>query len=224
MVFFYIFAQAWEDRFKSKIEDARHYEQKWLSKFVYVLATNIFFLWLSPLAVSTFTFGLCVWLKVPLTPAKAFTAIATFRIVQEPLRLFPRACTAISQARKSIDRLDSYLRSREMDSDSVERLPVGGGGGEFDVEIEDASFKWDLENERAILKNLNVKVPHSSFVAIVGLAGSGKSEMLSAVLGEMASFSGSVRSLFSESVLQQVRHFVHNDFVSNSWKPVGVKN
>jgi ABC-type multidrug transport system fused ATPase/permease subunit len=183
------FWQAWEDMFKEKIENIRDSERTWLTKFMYVLALNVFFLWLSPLAVSTATFALCVLLKVPLTPAKVFTAISTFRIMQEPLRLFPQALMAVSQAANSFDRLDKYLWSGELDPKAVERLPCGG---EYDVEIEDGSFKWDPKSDRVTLKDVNVKIPHGAFVAIVGMVGSGKSALLSAVLGEIPKLSGSV--------------------------------
>lgn len=79
--------------------------------------------------------------------------------------------------------------SGELDPSAVEKLPLGG---EYDVEIENASFKWDLEGERPTLKDVNVKVPHGAFVAIVGMVGSGKSAVLSAVLGEMPKLSGTV--------------------------------
>ncbi|KAG0583130.1 hypothetical protein KC19_3G111800 [Ceratodon purpureus] len=186
----FIKLQAWEDTFKEKIENIRNSERTWLTKFMYVLAMNVFFLWLSPLAVSTATFALCVLLNVALTPAKVFTAISTFRIMQEPLRLFPQALMAFSQAVDSFDRLDKYMLSGELDPDAVERLPFGG---EYVVEIEDGSFKWDLKSDRPTLKDVNVKVPHGAFVAIVGMAGSGKSALLSAVLGEIPKLSGSVK-------------------------------
>jgi hypothetical protein len=56
---------------------------------MYLSAFNIFLLWLSPLAVSVLTFTACVFVGTPLTVARVFTAIATFRILQEPLRSFP---------------------------------------------------------------------------------------------------------------------------------------
>lgn len=171
-----------------------------MTKFMYVLAMNIFFLWLSPLAVSTATFGLCVLIGEPLTPGKVFTAIATFRIMQEPLRLFPQALMAISQAINSFDRLDKYMWSGELDPSAVARLPVGSSG-ENAVEIENGTFKWDSESERPTLKDVNVKVPHGAFVAIVGMVGSGKSAILSAVLGEMPKLSGTVSYLWSSESL-----------------------
>lgn len=156
---------------------------------MYVLAINVFLLWLSPIAFSTATFALCVLLKVPLTSAKVFTAISTFRIMQEPLRLFPQALVTISQAIDSFDRLDNYMCSGEVDPSAVEELPLGG---KFDVEIENGNFKWDPASDRPTLKDVNVKVKHGTFVAIVGMVGSGKSAVLSAVLGEMTKLSGSV--------------------------------
>lgn len=96
---------------------------------------------------------------------------------------------AISQAKNSFDRLDQYMGSGELDPSAVERLPLGG---DYDVEVEDGNFKWDPKNDRPTLKDVNVKVPHGAFVAVVGMVGSGKSALLSAVLGEMPKLSGSV--------------------------------
>ena len=46
-----------------------------------------------------------------------------------------------------------------------------------------------------------MKVPHGAFVAIVGMVGSGKSAILSAVLGEMPKLSGTVSYLWSSESL-----------------------
>lgn len=58
--------------------------------------------------------------------------------------------------------------------------------------IEHGTFSW---GEDAILRDINVRIPHKSLVAIVGPVGSGKSSIISAFLGEMDKLSGRVNLL-----------------------------
>lgn len=59
---------------------------------------------------------------------------------------------------------------------------------------------------------VSVKVPHGSLVAVVGHVGSGKSSLLSAVLGEMEKKNG--------NVTVKVRHnFNHISISSGSTEP-----
>jgi ATP-binding cassette subfamily C (CFTR/MRP) protein 1 len=66
------------------------------------------------------------------------------------------------------------------------------------VTVDKGSFTWDSVEEvdkhgaKPTLDNLDFKVTDGMFVAVVGTVGSGKSSLLSAVLGEMEKVSGSV--------------------------------
>lgn len=55
--------------------------------------------------------------------------------------------------------------------------------------IEDGSFSW-TNNGSPYLQSINMKVKTGSLVAVVGPVGSGKSSLLSAMLGEMERTSG----------------------------------
>ncbi|KAK3552701.1 hypothetical protein QTP86_021137, partial [Hemibagrus guttatus] len=59
------------------------------------------------------------------------------------------------------------------------------------IVIEDGCFSWSRDGALC-LKRVSVKVPNGSLVAVVGHVGSGKSSLLSAVLGEMEKKSGEV--------------------------------
>ena len=59
------------------------------------------------------------------------------------------------------------------------------------VSIDNGTFSWET-NSGDVLKNINFKVGKGSLVAIVGAVGSGKSSLLSAVLGEMEKRTGNV--------------------------------
>jgi len=67
--------------------------------------------------------------------------------------------------------------------------------------IENGNFCWDTTEhiDRPILQNINFHVQQGQLVAIVGTVGSGKSSLLSALLGEMDKLSGKVNTKVSIS-------------------------
>ena len=67
------------------------------------------------------------------------------------------------------------------------------------VVVENGTFSWDddtnISSDAApTLRNINMKVPQGSLVAVVGQVGSGKSSLLSALLGEMRTINGKVNT------------------------------
>lgn len=81
--------QAWEDRYRRKLEEMRGVEFKWLRKALYSQAFITFIFWGSPIFVSVVTFATSILLGGQLTAGGVLSALATFRILQEPLRNFP---------------------------------------------------------------------------------------------------------------------------------------
>jgi ABC-type multidrug transport system fused ATPase/permease subunit len=117
--------QAWHEWFHRKVDAARAKERIWIMRIMYTAAVTIFLLWLSPLAVSVVSFGSCILMQIELTPGRVFTAISTFRILQEPLRSFPQLLTVAAQAVVSLRRLEKYLHSDEVNAEAVEKLSDG---------------------------------------------------------------------------------------------------
>jgi ABC-type multidrug transport system fused ATPase/permease subunit len=68
----------------------------------------------------------------------------------------------------------------------------------YAISVQNASFSWKKESDNGekvpepILNNISVKIAKNSFVAIVGSVGSGKSSLLSALLGDMEIENGSI--------------------------------
>ncbi|VDI08555.1 Hypothetical predicted protein [Mytilus galloprovincialis] len=60
------------------------------------------------------------------------------------------------------------------------------------VEINNGSFSWDLSSKEPTLNDINVKIPTGKLTIIVGSVGSGKTSLLSAMLGEMLTVQGEV--------------------------------
>lgn len=73
--------------------------------------------------------------------------------------------------------------------------------------IENGKFNWDIEDENPLLSNINVRVETGSLVAVVGPVGSGKSSLLSALLGEMNRLEGRVNTKVCR---KKYSHFLTN--------------
>uniref|UniRef100_A0A2C9W799 ABC-type xenobiotic transporter n=1 Tax=Manihot esculenta TaxID=3983 RepID=A0A2C9W799_MANES len=183
--------QAWEMKFLSKIEELRKTEAGWLKKFVYTSSIVSFVFWGAPTFVSVATFGTCMLMGIPLESGKILSALATFRILQEPIYNLPDTISMIVQTKVSLDRIASFLRLDDLQSDLVEKFPRGSS--DTAIEIIDGNFSWDLSSPNPTLKDINFKVFHGMRVAVCGTVGSGKSSLLSCILGEVPKISGTVR-------------------------------
>ena len=65
--------------------------------------------------------------------------------------------------------------------------------------IENSAFSWDGYEIPPVLSTINLKIKRGSLVAVVGPVGSGKSSLLSAILGEMYKQSGFVNTTVNRS-------------------------
>ncbi|PIN10945.1 Multidrug resistance-associated protein/mitoxantrone resistance protein, ABC superfamily [Handroanthus impetiginosus] len=183
--------QAWELKFLSKIMDLRKVETGWLRKFLYTRAFTTFLFWGAPTFVSVATFGACMVMGIPLESGKILSALATFRILQEPIFVLPETISMIVQTKVSLDRIASFLSLVDLQPDVVEKLPTGDS--DTAVEVIDGTFSWDVSSPSPTLKDINFRVSCGMRVAICGTVGSGKSSLLSCILGEMPKVSGIIR-------------------------------
>lgn len=91
----------------------------------------------------------------------------------------------IMQAWVSVQRINKFLNSEEIDPDNVTTNP-----SENALSIVNGSFTWG--GETTTLRHINMKVKKGNLTALVGSVGCGKTSLLSAVLGEMEKLSGLV--------------------------------
>ncbi|XP_042169666.1 multidrug resistance-associated protein 1, partial [Oncorhynchus tshawytscha] len=182
---------AWELAFKDKVSAIRESELRVLKKAAYLGAISTFTWVCAPflVALSTFTVYVMIDERNVLDAQKAFVSLALFNILRFPLNMLPMVISSMVQASVSMKRLCVFLSHEELQEDSVERMAVAGCSDS--ISIEDGVFSW-CRNDAPTLKRLSVCIPDGSLVAVVGHVGSGKSSLLSALLGEMEKLEGSV--------------------------------
>ncbi|KAI3976241.1 hypothetical protein MKX01_032173 [Papaver californicum] len=183
--------QGWEMKFLSKIIDLRKSEEGWLRKYVYTSAMTTFIFCGAPTFVSVVTFGACMLMGIPLESGKILSALATFMILQEPIYILPDTISMIVQTKVSLDRIASFLRLDDLGCDIVEKLPRSAS--DIALDIENGNFSWDLSSLTPTLRDLNFQVNHGMKVAVCGTVGSGKSSLLSCILGEVPKVSGTIK-------------------------------
>jgi ABC-type multidrug transport system fused ATPase/permease subunit len=138
---------------------------------------------------------------IPLESGKILSALATIRILQEPIYNLPDTISMIAQTKVSLDRIASFLRLDDLQSDVVEKLPPGSS--DTAIEVVDGNFSWDLSSTSPTLQNINLKVFRGMKVAVCGTVGSGKSTLLSCVLGEVPKISGVLKVCGTKAYVAQ---------------------
>ncbi|KAJ3280788.1 hypothetical protein HDU79_011375 [Rhizoclosmatium sp. JEL0117] len=191
---------AWEMPFLKRVNAVRELELGTLIRMGYLSAGSSFTWVCTPLMVSFVSFAVYSAISdEPLTSTKVFVSMSLFNLLQFPLAMFPSVITAIIDASVSFNRLYTFLMNEELDEDAViyEDEPVFPPAPDAPainrVTIREGTFRWSKESPNPILQNINLVAKDATLVSIVGVVGSGKSSLLSAILGEMYKSTGSVR-------------------------------
>ncbi|XP_042479352.1 ABC transporter C family member 3-like isoform X2 [Macadamia integrifolia] len=183
--------QGWEMKLLQTIIEIRNFETKWLKKLLYTSAITSFVFLSAPMFVSIVTFGFCVLMGIPLDSGKILSALATFEILKGPIYNLPDTIFMVVQTKVSLDRIASFLRLDDLHPNIVQKLPRDVV--EDAIEIVEGNFSWDLNSPNLTLKDINFRVHYGLRVAICGSIGSGKSSLLSCILGEVPKVSGSIK-------------------------------
>ncbi|KAK6098443.1 hypothetical protein MT418_002471 [Batrachochytrium dendrobatidis] len=186
---------AWENSFLKKIFSIREAELTTLKQIGYLSAVQSFTWSCTPFLVSFTSFALFSYLsEEPLTSTRVFVSLSLFNLLQFPLSIFPSVISATVEASISFSRLYTFLMSEELDESAVnyELVPPFTDQSNIErVSICQGSFAWLAENENT-LNDISISVRENTLLAIVGNVGSGKSSIISAILGEMYKTSGMV--------------------------------
>ncbi|KAI9324869.1 P-loop containing nucleoside triphosphate hydrolase protein, partial [Zopfochytrium polystomum] len=212
---------SWEPLFFRQIVDLRESELNSLRHYFseQLLSSSLWFA--TPIAVSFATF-FC-YTRVaghPLTAAAAFTALSLFNALRWPLEALPDNIISLMDTLVAVERINSFLAEDE--------LPPAPEGTITSLGFSNATFSWDWDRkgktrvrpaDAAIpafeLTNLELRFPMGKLSIVCGATGSGKSSLLSALLGEMQHVSGIVHRPARVALAAQ-QAFILNDSIRNN--------
>ncbi|KAJ7693236.1 P-loop containing nucleoside triphosphate hydrolase protein [Mycena rosella] len=139
---------AWEQRWIDRTLDARNEEMKWMVKSR-INDIGFLCLWVTaPIFISVISFFTYVMMGHELTISTAFTAIALFSMIRQPLNIIPTYIVQLLQTRVSLNRIAAYLDEVEV-TEQVSSLkkdrsgPVSLEAEDDRLGFENASFKWN---------------------------------------------------------------------------------
>eukprot|EP00076_Gallus_gallus_P042034 XP_025007572.1 canalicular multispecific organic anion transporter 1 isoform X2 [Gallus gallus] len=180
---------AWEPSFEKRINEIRACELKDLLKFSYLQSVSIFVFTCAPFLVSLASFAVYVLVDENnvLDAQKAFTSISLFNVLRFPMAMLPLVLSSMVQTNVSKERLERYLGGEDLDTSAIHHDSIPGSA----VRFTEATFTWEHDGN-AVIRDVTLDIKPGSLVAVVGAVGSGKSSLISAMLGEMENIKGHI--------------------------------
>ncbi|KAJ2808735.1 hypothetical protein H4R20_000680 [Coemansia guatemalensis] len=203
---------AWEIPFIKRINKVRvNMELEAIRKVSIVRSVLAFVTSLSPFVVSFATFGFYTLMdnvsRGPLTPQLAFVSLTLFNMLRGPLEFVPKIFPDLIKARVSHHRILRFMTSEEIDSSSIEHLTydrdsANATSEDVLVSVQDGFFEWP-SNDEPVLRDINIQCRSDELVAVIGRVGSGKTSLVSAILGDLNKCSGRVKVCGSTAYVAQ---------------------
>jgi ABC-type multidrug transport system fused ATPase/permease subunit len=171
---------ALEPEWENKIGKVRERELKAVWD-VFKFDTILIGCWIvSPIALSAIALAVYAMINGSLAPSVAFVSLGVFKALEMTLSVIPELTTDFLDAWTSLKRVQEYLNAPEVS-------PNRQDGAE--VAFDKATIAWPSdeeleESERFVLRDIDVTFPKGELSVIYGKTGTGKSLMLSAILGE----------------------------------------
>uniref|UniRef100_A0A8B9BL29 ABC-type glutathione-S-conjugate transporter n=1 Tax=Anser brachyrhynchus TaxID=132585 RepID=A0A8B9BL29_9AVES len=167
---------AWEPSFEKRINEIRARELKDLLNFTYLQSISIFVFTCAPFLVSLASFAVYVLVDENnvLDAQKAFTAISLFNVLRFPMAMLPLVLSSLVQV--SAHAVQEGLVV-PLSKPRCTPLRCSSGSAAYS----------------ALLScSVTLDIAPGSLVAVVGAVGSGKSSLVSAMLGEMENIKGHI--------------------------------
>jgi ABC-type multidrug transport system fused ATPase/permease subunit len=187
----------WEQAFLEQLTSVRSKELNAIKQAANTRAILVSMLSAAPSFVAVVSLSTYALLGNLLTPVKVFTALGLFNQLRFPLTFFPLLLNTLAEGNISLTRLTSFLSASELQN-YVQNKETDSND-EVAVMIQNANFSWTdqkitAQNSSTLgrLTQVDIKIRRGDLVAIVGPVGSGKSTLMSALLGELYLESGAV--------------------------------
>lgn len=171
----------WELSFQKLVKNLRVKEMKKLLKSA-ILSTVTSLTWACvPFIVACVSFAVYLAMNENnnLDPNTAFVSLTLFNMLRFPLNFLPYIIQGLININVSLTRIRQFLLEDEINEDDVTHFKKSDSV----INIENVSFGWNWETK--FLKDIRVKIQEKKLISVVGRVGSGKSSLISAILGDM---------------------------------------
>ncbi|KAF8747849.1 ABC transporter transmembrane region [Rhizoctonia solani] len=184
---------AWEDSFIRRVLTVRNEQELKMLRKIGVTTAVSTTLWTGiPLLVAFGSFATAAYTgERPLTADVIFPCIALFNLLQFPLAMFASITSQLVEAAVAVTRIRKLSEELQNDARIVDLREVAEG--DTVLEVKGADFKWSRTAEVPTLEQIDLTVRKGELIGVLGRVGSGKTSLLSAVVGEMIREDGVVK-------------------------------
>ncbi|XP_061827424.1 ATP-binding cassette sub-family C member 4-like isoform X3 [Nerophis lumbriciformis] len=182
----------WEKTFAALVDEVRRMEISSVMKSSYLRGLNMASFFVAIKLIIFITVCVYVLTGNQLSSSKIFMAMSLYGAIRLTITLFfPYAIEKVSESLISIRRIKTFLLLDEVAPQHL-GLPVAEKKDAM-LKIQDLICYWDKIQEAPTLQNVSFNVRPGQLLVVIGPVGSGKSSLLSAVLGELSQGSGVVK-------------------------------
>ncbi|XP_077498236.1 ATP-binding cassette sub-family C member 2-like isoform X2 [Amblyomma americanum] len=204
---------AWEDALQESVLRARLVEQKWLLRvnLLDAVLDSVYSSTSSVLMIILFAALNFLEPQVALSPALSFTCVALISMTDLTMSGCGQLLRVLNQALVALKRIAGFCNAKEMEEE-LENKKSSHVNRNGTVKMTKCSFSWNHESKtttEAQLQDITLDIEPGSLVGIVGFVGSGKSSLLSAILGDMERVKGAATCTGRIAFMPQLAN-VHN--------------
>uniref|UniRef100_A0A803SLC4 ABC-type glutathione-S-conjugate transporter n=1 Tax=Anolis carolinensis TaxID=28377 RepID=A0A803SLC4_ANOCA len=181
----------WEEAFVGRVMGVRTRELQALRRSQFLFSASLVSFQSSTFLISFIMFAVYTLAdeRNIFSAQKAFVSLALVNILNTAHSFLPFSINSVVQAKVSLNRLAAFLSLEDLDQTNAE--PGSLDGTQDCITIRNGTFTWSRESPPC-LKRINLSIARGSLCAVIGQVGSGKSSLLSALLGELQKTEGSL--------------------------------
>lgn len=183
---------ALEEQWQKRIREVRETELTALwTSFLYDIGLILIWI-LGPVGLSAVSLTVYALINDGLEASVAFTAMSVFGSLEQSLAIIPGLIADGLEAKISADRIDKYMKTPDK---VVNTVPAKN------IAFKNASVAWpsdqtedqEVDKDRFALRSLDMAFPMKGLSIVSGRTGSGKSLLLSCLLGECEVLEGTIK-------------------------------